>query len=100
IPGFDSDGAETLLQMQAAHASGRISIVGLRQATARLIGPEAAAPAPPARIDAAADGSAGAGWVVRRLRNLVVVQPGVSPPTAAGLEDTIGVATTDADAAI
>src|SRR4051812_43884359 len=50
IPSFDSDGADALFEMQAAHADGRVSIVGFRQATARLIGPDASirVPEPPA----------------------------------------------------
>jgi anti-anti-sigma regulatory factor len=96
IPGFDSDGADALFEMQAAHADGRVSIVGFRQATARLIGPDAQVPVP----DPPA-GSPGAGWVIRRLRNLVVVQPNdSSAPSAEGLEDTLTIATTDVDAAI
>jgi anti-anti-sigma regulatory factor len=96
IPAFDSDGADALYEMQAAHPDRRISIVGLRQATARLIGPDVTAPATD-RL--AAPG--GAGWVVRRLRNLVVVQPDdAAAATADGLEDTVATAVADTDAAI
>ena len=96
IPAFDSDGADALYELQAAHPDRRISIVGLRQATARLLGPEATMPA---ADPLAAPGTAG--WVARRLRNLVVVQPeDTAAATAQGLEDMIGRATVDADAAI
>src|SRR4051795_11275982 len=44
IPGFDSDGAEALLALQASRGADRVSIVGLRQATARLVGPDVPAP--------------------------------------------------------
>jgi anti-anti-sigma regulatory factor len=94
IPSFDSDGADALLELQEAHGDRRLSIVGFRQATARLVGPvDAAAPEPGS---AASDG-----WVLRRLRNLVVVQP-VDPeaPAAAQLDDAIAAAAANADAAI
>ena len=93
IPGFDSDGAEALLALQASQGADRVSIVGLRQATARLVGPEDPAPAPSAPV--------GTGWALRRLRNLVVVQP-VDPtePSSAGLSDAVGAASTDTAAAI
>src|SRR5947209_985847 len=75
IPGFDSDGADALLALQAARGADRVSIVGLRQATDRLVGPDDPAPV--------ATASATGGWVLRRLRNLVVVQPmEVAAPTA------------------
>lgn len=93
IPGFDSDGADALLALQAARGADRLSIVGLRQATARLVGPDDAAPqtiAPPS-----------SGWALRRLRNLVVVQPvDATAPTSAGLSDAVAAASTDTAAAI
>jgi anti-anti-sigma regulatory factor len=93
IPGFDSDGAEALLALQAARGADRLSIVGLRQATARLVGPDDPAPltiTPPS-----------SGWALRRLRNLVVVQPlEATAPTAAGLSDAVATASTDTTAAI
>ena len=104
IPAFDSDGADALLEIQAAQGERRVSIVGLRQATARLIGADdspSAAPdhqlaAPPAAADQAATG-----WAARRLRNLLVVQPAdASLASATGLEDTITQALADLDAAI
>src|SRR4051812_35765200 len=64
IPGFDSDGASTLAALQERHGDAQVSIVGFRQAAARLTG--------------AADESGSLtdcnGWVVRRLHNLAVVQ--------------------------
>src|SRR4051794_10633488 len=56
IPGFDTDGAEALLALQASHGADRVSIVGLRQATARLVGPEE--PAPVATVPANGGGGA------------------------------------------
>jgi anti-anti-sigma regulatory factor len=65
IPSFDSDGAAVLTRLQDRHGAEQVTIVGLRQATARLTG---VGPAPSATTAAAG------GWVVRRLRNLAVVQ--------------------------
>ena len=96
IPAFDTDGADALLAVQAAHSSGRVSIVGFRQATARLVGQEASLPAVEAPTPPAHDG-----WVIRRLRNLVVVQPAdETSPGPEGLEATVAAATTDLAAAI
>ena len=63
IPGFDTDGAEALLALQASQGADRVSIVGLRQATARLVGPEEPAPVATVPVNG--------GWALRRLRNLV-----------------------------
>jgi len=70
IAGFDTDGASVLLDLQDRIGAERLSIVGFRQAAARLVGTEVieAPPAPPAPPEEH-------GWVVRRLRNLAVVQP-------------------------
>ncbi|MDQ1686324.1 MAG: hypothetical protein QOC82_3061 [Frankiaceae bacterium] len=67
IAGFDSDGATELLDLQDRVGHDRLTIVGFRQAAARLVGTDSveAPPAPPREH----------GWVVRRLRNLAVVQP-------------------------
>lgn len=71
ISGFDTDGATELLDLQDRLGHDRMSIVGFRQAAARLIGSDsvddsAAAPVPAPKQ---------AGWAIRRLRNLAVVQP-------------------------
>lgn len=96
IPAFDTDGADALLALQAAHSSGRVSIVGFRQATARLVGQEASPAVPESPAAPSLEG-----WVIRRLRNLVVVQPeDESAPGPEGLEATVAAATTDLDAAI
>jgi anti-anti-sigma regulatory factor len=93
IPGFDSDGADALLALQAARGADRVSIVGLRQATARLVGPDDPAPV--------AIATPGSGWALRRLRNLVVVQPlDTTAPTPSGLSDAVAAASTDTTAAI
>src|SRR3954462_2369819 len=93
IPGFDSEGADALLALQAARGADRVSIVGLRQATARLVGPD-----DPAPVTTAPTG----GWALRRLRNLVVVQPvDATAPTADHLSDAVATAAaTDTAAAI
>ena len=93
IPGFDSDGAEALLALQATRGADRVSIVGLRQATARLVGPEEPAPV--------ASAPASGGWALRRLRNLVVVQPlDTTAATPANLSEAVAAASTDTTAAI
>lgn len=72
ISGFDTDGASVLLDLQDRIGADRLTIVGFRQAAARLIGTDtvedpSAPPAPPAPPTEH-------GWVIRRLRNLAVVQ--------------------------
>ena len=102
IPAFDSDGADALFELQAEHAERRISIVGFRQATARLMGPDAEVALPDPLVGPGGSGrSGGSGWVVRRLRNLVVVQPEeASAASADGLEGVITDVADGADAAI
>ena len=90
IPSFDSDGAVVLSGLQERRGAEQVSIVGLRQATARLTG------AMPARGDTTSSD----GWIVRRMRNLVVVQvedPGRAQADA--LERPLGEAV-DQDVAI
>jgi len=73
IPSFDSDGAAKLAGLQDRMGAGQLTIVGLRQATARLTG---ATPPDPGTA------TSSSGWTVRRLRNLAVVQgsaPDVDP---------------------
>jgi anti-anti-sigma regulatory factor len=74
ISGFDTDGATELLDLQDRLGHGRMSIVGFRQAAARLIGTDAVDDAP-AKSAASSPAAQQAGWVIRRLRNLAVVQP-------------------------
>ena len=96
IPAFDSDGADALFELQAAQSGRRVSIVGFRQATARLMGPDAVEPATDSPAPARTSG-----WAVRRLRNLLVVQPDdISTASADGLDDTVNDVTADANAAI
>jgi anti-anti-sigma regulatory factor len=64
IPSFDSEGTAGLAGLQDRRGSDHVTIVGLRQAAARLTGASPAS-TPPATQ---------AGWSVRRLRNLAVVQ--------------------------
>jgi anti-anti-sigma regulatory factor len=81
IAGFDSDGATELLDLQERVGRDRLTIVGFRQAAARLVGsdtvdvPTLATVAPVASAEPVASVAADRGWVVRRLRNLAVVQP-------------------------
>src|SRR4051812_25770223 len=73
IPSFDSDGTAGLAGLQDRRGNERVTIVGLRQAAARLTG------AAPAATEPARE----AGWTVRRLRNLDVLQaePGATADT-------------------
>lgn len=64
IPSFDSEGTASLAGLQERRGNEHVTIVGLRQAAARLTG---AAPTTTAT-------ATGAGWTVRRLRNLAVVR--------------------------
>jgi anti-anti-sigma regulatory factor len=92
IPGFDTDGTETLLDLQESRPAGQLSIVGFRQAAARLVGDPGTEPAATPERES--------GWGLRRLRNLVVVQAaeGASVSTD-GLEPVLRSATAE-DAAI
>lgn len=91
IPAFDSDGADALFGLQETAGEGRLSIVGFRQATERLIGVD---PTDVAGRTECSD------WSMRRLRNLVVVQPaGASAASQGGLEDVVAAAV-ETDAAI
>src|SRR3954452_7048040 len=64
IPSFDSEGTASLAGLQERRGNEHVTIVGLRQAAARLTG------AMPASTETAIE----AAWTVRRLRNLAVVQ--------------------------
>jgi anti-anti-sigma regulatory factor len=82
IPGFDTDGAAMLLGLTDTEGHERVAIVGFQQAAARLVGANAVeSPVRTATATAHAPApvtvpvTAGAGWVLRRLSNLVVVQP-------------------------
>jgi anti-anti-sigma regulatory factor len=68
IPEFDTDGAAALVGLQESYGPGRVTIVGLRQATARLVGSDdLAVVVPPEQ-------RRGSGWVIRRLRAISVIQ--------------------------
>jgi len=70
IAGFDTDGATVLLDLQDRVGHDRLSIVGFRQAAARLVGSDAVD-----TVQVIATAPREHGWVIRRLRNLAVVQP-------------------------
>jgi anti-anti-sigma regulatory factor len=92
IPGFDTEGADTLLELQAARGADRLSIVGFRQAASRLVGGPDTEPTP---------AYTARGWVLRRLRNLVVVQPvDAAAPSPDNLTEAVAAAATDTEAAI
>ncbi|HET6817051.1 MAG TPA: STAS domain-containing protein [Mycobacteriales bacterium] len=65
IPSFDSDGAAKLAGLQDRWGADHLTIVGLRQATARITG---------AAQQTSQPTTLASGWTVRRLRNLAVVQ--------------------------
>jgi anti-anti-sigma regulatory factor len=68
IPDFDSEGAAALVGLQESYGPDRVTIVGMRQAAARLIGFDDLMTAyAPAQRDAT-------GWVVREMRAIAVVQ--------------------------
>ena len=78
IAGFDTDGATDLLNLQDRVGHDRLTIVGFRQAAARLVGTDTVeAPAAPVATTPTEHG-----WVVRRLRNLAVVQPADGDPVS------------------
>lgn len=66
IPDFDTEGAAALVGLQEAYGPQRVTIVGLRQATARLVGIDELTVTPEQRVET--------GWTVRRLRAIAVVQ--------------------------
>src|SRR5438874_9347340 len=90
IPAFDSDGAARLAGVQERLGADAVTIVGFRQAAARLTG----------AADAPASSTSGKGWVVRRLRNLAVVQchddaiacaDDLETPLAAAAEESVAI---------
>lgn len=68
IPDFDTEGAAALVGLQEAYGPDRVTIVGLRQATARLVGID------DTLIAHAPEQRSGTGWVVRQMRAIAVVQ--------------------------
>src|SRR3954469_7504183 len=89
IPAFDSAGTETLAELQERSAPGQVSIVGLRQAAARLVGADALTPSRTPVNEG--------GWVVRRMRKLAVVQADPAAPGGAtgALEGPLSIALTE-----
>ena len=94
IPAFDSDGAARLAGVQERLGADAVTIVGFRQAAARLTGV----------ADAPAATTSGNGWVVRRLRNLAVVQchddaiacaDDLETPLAAAAEESVAIVVVD-----
>jgi anti-anti-sigma regulatory factor len=85
IPGFDTDGTAELIRLQDSFEAGRVTIVGLRQATARLIGTEEPAPS--------LERHESEPWVMRRLRAIAVVQSdGEGPASTDELEPMLSAA--------
>jgi anti-anti-sigma regulatory factor len=97
IPAFDSDGAAALLGLQEQLGADRLTIVGFRQATARLIGTDDVTPRLPVEPP-------GTPWVIRRLRAIAVVQTaddrpatseGLEPALATAMEEAVGIVVVD-----
>jgi anti-anti-sigma regulatory factor len=98
IPEFDSDGAAALLSLQERLGPDRLTIVGFRQATARLLGSDDV-DAPPPVVE-----PAGSPWVVRRLRAIAVVQAAddrpanidaLEPALTSAIEEAVGIVVLD-----
>lgn len=79
IPAFDTDGAAELVGLQESLGPDRLTIVGLGQATARLVGSEdLTLTEPPEQLTT---------WAVQRLRAIAVVHPvGEAPVSTEGME--------------
>jgi anti-anti-sigma regulatory factor len=101
IPGFDTDGAEALVGMQESLGSDRVTIVGFRQAAARLTGTTDAADEPPTQRLAE--------WMIRRMRAIAVIHPSddgvastdnLEPAVTAGLESDVGIVVVDLRGAV
>jgi anti-anti-sigma regulatory factor len=97
IPSFDSVGTAALADLQDSMEAGRVTLVGLRQATARLLGSDDA----PSLVRTPTDGSR---WVLRRLRAIAVVQTtadepvpldGVEPLLRSALDEEVGIVVLD-----
>jgi anti-anti-sigma regulatory factor len=97
IPEFDSEGAAALLALQESVGVDQLTIVGFRQAAARIIGSDdLGSGAPPAQASAA--------WVVGRLRAIAVVQTtgdrpvttdGLEPALMSAIEEAVGIVVVD-----
>lgn len=96
IPGFDTDGAEALVGMQERLGPDRVTIVGFRQAAARLTGTADAIGEPPTQRLAE--------WVIRRMRAIAVIHPSddgiastdnLEPAVTAGLHSDVGIVVID-----
>jgi anti-anti-sigma regulatory factor len=92
VPSFDSDGTSALFALQERLGHGRLSIVGLREAAARLLGNAEVA------VETTVADAAGTDIRLRRMPNLVVVTC-TAAPTADQLQRALETAI-DADLAI
>jgi anti-anti-sigma regulatory factor len=83
IAAFDSDGAAAIAGLQEQLGAERLTVVGFRQAAARLLGSDdTLVSAPPTQATSSA-------WVVRRMRAIAVVQSPEQAPALEGFEDAI-----------
>lgn len=79
VPSFDSDGTAALIALQEEVGPGRLAVVGLREAAARLVGNAEVS------VETTLDADTGPGIRLRRMPNLVVITCTVVP-TAAQLQ--------------
>lgn len=71
IPEFDTDGAAALVGLQESLGGGRVQIIGLPEATERLIGADSVLTDEPIATEP---------WSIRRLQAIAVVQPSSGQP--------------------
>jgi anti-anti-sigma regulatory factor len=82
IPAFDSEGAAALVGLQESLGDERVTILGFRQATERLLGSDLVAVSPPRQDDGT--------WVLRRMRAIAVIQTsGDGPASTDNLEPLV-----------
>jgi len=96
IPAFDSEGAAALVGLQESLGDERVTILGFREATERLLGSDLVAVSPPRQTDGT--------WVLRRMRAIAVIQTSGDQPTSTdslepfvreALEEQVGIVVVD-----
>ena len=86
IPEFDSEGAAALVGLQESLGPERLTILGFRQATARLVGADLGTDIDPDPEPVPPVGAAQGAWVLRRLHAIAVIQADDGPVSTDGLE--------------
>jgi len=95
IPDFDSDGAAALVGLQESLGPERLTILGFRQATARLVGAELGTDIDPDPAPVPPVNPAQGEWVLRRLHAIAVIQADSGPVSTDGLEPLLHAAMAD-----